>query len=182
WSGVASHPEDSMSQQWRVGRGESSIAFSTWKMFFIPVSGEFDSWKAEVDYRPSELAETQIWVQIDASSVDTGNPMRDSHLRSSHFLDVENHPSIAFRSTSVEQGGEDRARVEGNLEIAGENRSLTFDAERQRGSDRHVWSAQLEIDRYDWNVAMSRFLEGGGQLIGNILTIDLELVLRRQEG
>lgn len=63
-------------------------------------------------------------LTLDAASLDTGNPKRDRHLRSADFLDVEHHPELRFRSTSVSDQGGGRLRVEGDLEAAGGRVSL----------------------------------------------------------
>ena len=66
-------------------------------------------------------------LTLDAASLDTGNPKRDRHLRSADFLDVEHHPELRFRSTSVSDQGGGRLRVEGDLEAAGGRVSLPVD-------------------------------------------------------
>src|SRR3954471_14517613 len=63
-------------------------------------------------------------LTLDAASLDTGNPKRDKHLCSADFFDVEQHPELRFRSTSVDDQGGGRLRVEGELEAAGGRVSL----------------------------------------------------------
>jgi polyisoprenoid-binding protein YceI len=68
-----------------------------------------------------DLARSRVDVTIDARGIDSREPKRDEHLRSADFLDVANHPTVAFRSTRVEapSGAGGDLRVTGDLTIRG---------------------------------------------------------------
>jgi polyisoprenoid-binding protein YceI len=123
------------------------------------------------------------WVEltIDASSITTDNDMRDSHLRSGDFLDLEAHPTITFRSTEIELLGDDQIRVTGDLTIRGVTKEVVLDAEYAGvgkdayGRTRVAFSARTEIDRDDFGVSWNMALETGGFLVGKKVQIELEV-------
>jgi polyisoprenoid-binding protein YceI len=75
-------------------------------------------------------------LTIDAASVRAGISRRDRHLRSGDFFDTDGHPEVRFRSTSVRDIGDNRVRVEGGLEIAGDRLAMTFEPTIHQTSDR----------------------------------------------
>jgi polyisoprenoid-binding protein YceI len=123
------------------------------------------------------------WVEltIDGSSITTDNDTRDNHLRSGDFLDLQNHPTITFRSTKVEVLGDNQLRVTGDLTIRGVTKEIVFDAEYVGvakdafGRTRVAFSARTEIERDDWGVSWNMALETGGLLVGKRVQIELEV-------
>jgi polyisoprenoid-binding protein YceI len=119
------HPITGQSQdqlaatRWRLDPAASTAEFRVphfWGL--VTVKGHFerlDGW-LEVD----ESEQRRITLTIDATSLHTRSGKRDKHLRSPAFFDAQNHPEVRFRSTRVSDAGENRLRVEGELEVAGE--------------------------------------------------------------
>jgi polyisoprenoid-binding protein YceI len=69
-----------------------------------------------------------VQVTIPLSTLDTGVPALDEHLRSEDFFEVAKFPTATFRSTKVEQGAaKDRLRVSGDLNLHGVTRPVTLD-------------------------------------------------------
>jgi polyisoprenoid-binding protein YceI len=112
--------------RWRLDPAASSTEFQVphfWGL--VTVKGHFERFDGWLEIDESE--QRRITLTIDAASLDTGSGKRDKHLRSAAFFDTQNHPEVRFRSTSVSDAGEDRLRVEGELEVAGERVPLMLD-------------------------------------------------------
>ena len=122
------NPEQEQPQvrEWRLDPARSTAEFRV-KHFWglITVTGHFDRFDGV--YAVSANG-GRIELTIDADSLDTGNPRRDRHLRSSEFFDAEEHPQTRFRSTSVVDAGKGRLHVDGTLEAAGKSVPLSLDA------------------------------------------------------
>jgi polyisoprenoid-binding protein YceI len=112
---------------WTVDAGNTAVEFAAKTFWGLgTVRGRFDRFVGSYEIGPDGAA---IELAIDAESLDTGNAMRDKHLRSSDFFHVGEHPQVRFRSTRVRQRPDRTLRIEGRLEAAGKVVPLTFDAE-----------------------------------------------------
>ena len=146
----------------------------------------FDGW-IEIAERPED---SRVQVQIDAASIWTNQEMRDDHLRSPDFLDVETYPTLSFQSRDVQLTGGDTFQLVGDLTIKDVTREVALDA-RFRGSDRGLqggtlaaFSAATEIDREDWGMTWNVSVETGGLLVGKKveIRIEVEALLADEEG
>ena len=95
------------------------------------------------------------------SSLDTGNPRRDDHVRSRDFLDEANHPHLVFRSTSLERKGESWA-LHGTLTARGQDASLVLHVVevRQDESGALVLRATATVDRFAHGVVAMKAMAG----------------------
>jgi polyisoprenoid-binding protein YceI len=133
---------------------------------------------------------TSIRATIDASSIDTGEPQRDNHLRSADFLDAQRYPEITFKSTSIEPLGAGVSKVTGDLTLRGETRPVTFEVETSApvtdpwGNQRAGATATGKINRKDWGLAWNQALEFGALLVGEEVrfTFDMEVVAATPAG
>lgn len=173
---------------WAIDPNHSLVEFSAKHMMVTTVKGRFAGVRGTIVADEATHADTTIDVEIDAASIDTRAEQRDSHLRSAEFLDVENYPTITFKSTHIERAGGDRFRITGDLTIHGTTRPITFEADDNGrgktpyGAEIAGFTAETEINRKDfglnWNVA----LEAGGVLVGERIKILLEVQAIKQEG
>jgi polyisoprenoid-binding protein YceI len=119
-------------------------------------------------------------VSLDASSIDTGQQMRDDHLRSPDFLQADAHPTIDFASTRIVGRG-DRYEIHGNLTIRGVTRPIVLDAEyagtvaNMKGGRSAGFSARTRIDREDFGLTWNVALESGGVLVSRDVRIEIDL-------
>ena len=153
-------------------------------MVIASVKGRFATFEVDATVDESNLANSSATVRIDATSIDTREGQRDTHLRSADFLDVENHPQISFTSKKIEPRGGSDYRIVGDLTIRGVTREVTLDGEANGpvkdpwGGTRIGLSAQGKVNRKEWGLTYNAVLEAGGFVVGDEvkLAIDLELV------
>jgi polyisoprenoid-binding protein YceI len=125
--------------------------------------------------------DSSVTATIDAASIHTSDEMRDGHLRSPDFLDVEKYPTLEFKSTKVEQTGDTSLRADGELTIRDVTRPVSLDidylglANDPFGNEHAVFSAQTEVDREEWGITWNKALETGGVLVGRKVKIELEI-------
>jgi polyisoprenoid-binding protein YceI len=168
---------------WRLDPAHTSIEFAVKHMMFTTVRGRFKDVKGTIEVDEASPNSSVVDVEIQASSLDTGTADRDAHLRSADFLDVENHPTLTFRSTKVEgamakEG--DKFTVTGDLTIRGTTKPVTLDCVFE-GTGKDPWGgtragirATTKIDRRDWGLTWNQALETGGILVANELRIEIE--------
>ena len=169
---------------YQIDGAHSTAGFTVRHMMVTNVSGAFTKLSGSVDYDADNLAQSRIEVTIEAASVNTRNEGRDKHLRTADFFDVENHPTITFRSKRVEKAGEGRLRVVGDLTLRGVTKEVVLDVEgptpeiQQQSTFRMGASATTRINRKDFGVNYHRTLDNGGVVVSDDvrITIDVELV------
>ena len=85
---------------YQLDAAHKRLGFVARHMMVSPVRGEFREASAEILVAEDPL-QSSIAVTIQAGSVDTANTDRDTHLRSADFLDVEQFPTLEYRSTGI---------------------------------------------------------------------------------
>src|SRR5215467_10547732 len=111
-------------RKWTFEPGHTAAEFCARHMMVTNVRGHFKNVHGTLVFDPVNPQASSVEVNIDATTLWTGEPDRDAHLRSSDFLDVENYPRITFRSGRVELIGEHDYAVRGDLTIRGITREV----------------------------------------------------------
>ena len=118
---------------------------------------------------------SRVEAVIQAASIDTGNQMRDGHLKSPDFLDVVNYPQLTYLSSGISLAGEDRWTVHGDLRMHGVSRPVDLDLRYLgTGSDpwggtRAAFSATAELRRDDFAMHYNQVIQAGISAIGTKL-------------
>ena len=113
-------------------------------------------------------------------SIDTRQEQRDAHIRSADFFDVGNHTEMTFRSTAVATDGADWT-VTGDLTIKGITKPVTLKLELNGfgpdayGGTRAGFSAKTEISRKEYGVDIDMPMDGGGVVVGDKISVELEI-------
>ena len=146
---------------WELDPAATRIAFSVKNLSVAYVDGTFRLASGRVVLGDGDLSRSTIEAVIDADSVDTDEPKRDAHLRSADFLDVTRYPTIAFRSTRVEQADGDDWKVTGYLTLRGTTRPVVLDVQRSTAEgSRASAHASTAIDRRDFGITYSGYAVG----------------------
>jgi len=171
---------------WTLDPAHSAVTFSAKHMMITTVRGSMRIADLQLDVDPADPAAASVRVSLEAASIDTGQEARDQHLRSADFLQTDEHPTIEFRSTSVERSGDDSGRLHGDLTIRGVTRPVVLDAEfgglvpNMQGGRRAAFSATTKINREDFGLTWNVALEQGGWLVSKDIRIDIDLAVVAQ--
>jgi polyisoprenoid-binding protein YceI len=103
---------------WKVDTAHTRVGFAAKQLGISTVRGEFREFDGGLDIG-EDLADARAYGRVATASIDTNEPRRDKHLRSTDFLSAESHPELLFRSTAIEPVDEDTVRVIGDLSING---------------------------------------------------------------
>jgi polyisoprenoid-binding protein YceI len=175
-----------LTMSWQVDYAHSEVQFSVKHMMISTVRGRFEKFNINVDFNEQDPTRSSVEVQIEAASINTKETKRDGHLKSPDFLDVANHPYLTFKSKRIEKVDNRRGRVIGDLTIRGVSKEVALDVEYAGqitspwGSVSAGFSATTKINRADWGLNWNQALEAGGWLVGNEVTITIELELVKQ--
>ncbi|MZR63167.1 YceI family protein [Alcanivorax sp. DP30] len=90
--------------------------------------GRFNDFNGSFTVDADNPENSTVEATIQTASVDSNHAERDKHLRSDDFLDVDKYPTATFKSTSIEQTGDDTAKITGDFTLHGVTKPVTLDA------------------------------------------------------
>ena len=167
---------------WTIDPSHTVAEFKVRHMGISNVKGQFVNVTGSLTLDDSGLAKANVEATIDASSIETRDAGRDTHLKSADFLDVDKFPSLTFKSTSIKLIRAGELAVEGNLTIRGVTRNVRFDVEGPTPPEKDPWgnirvavSAYTKISRKEFGLVWNAALESGGILVGDDVAITLDV-------
>ena len=173
--------------QWQIDPVHSAAHFSVRHLMISNVRGEFSKLSGSAAIHTADPTKAKVEVTIEAASVNTREPQRDEHLRSSDFFDVAKYPTITFRSTRVEAHGADNFKLAGDLTIHGVTKEVILDVEGPTPSVKDPWgniragvTATAKINRKDFGLVWNAVTEAGGVVVGDEIKITIEAELIQQ--
>ena len=167
---------------WKIDPVHSVAEFKVKHMMISNVKGQFTAVSGTLYFDEADVTKSKIDATIDVASINTREADRDKHLKSADFFDVEKFPALSFHSTRVTRSGEGELEVEGELTIHGVTRRVTFQVEGPTAPAKDLWgntrvgiSATTKINRKDYGLTWNAALETGGILVGEEVTISLDV-------
>jgi polyisoprenoid-binding protein YceI len=178
---------------WTLEPGHTEAEFKARHMMVTTVRGLFKDIHGTLHFDMDECLQSTFEGEMDAAAIWTGEPDRDAHLRSAHFLAVENHPKITFSGRFTERTGDTHFKAEVDLTIRGVTRTVPLDVAFQGQWDTPFWEgdenrgtlkrvgfeAKGRLNRHDFAVSWQDKLPGGGVVVSDeiALTLDVEAIL-----
>jgi len=165
---------------WAIDQSHSNLDFAVRHMAISTVRGRFKKFSGTIRAEEDGTLKS-IEATIDASSIDTGEPKRDAHLRSADFFDAENSPALTFRSTSVTPQGGNRYSVNGTLTMRDKTKPVSLQVEITTpmkdpwGNVRAGAVASGTLNRKDWGLNWNQVLELGALLVGEEVRFNLDV-------
>jgi polyisoprenoid-binding protein YceI len=162
-----------------IDPSHTTVGFVARHLMVTKVRGRFSAFDGAVTIAQEPL-DSSVEVSIETASVDTRDAGRDEHLRSADFFDVEQHPTIAFRSTGVEHRTGSEFVVHGELTVRDVTRpvdlAMTLDGvvTDPWGNERLAFTASAEVDREQWGLTWNQALETGGVLVSKKVRLEIE--------
>jgi polyisoprenoid-binding protein YceI len=170
-----------------IDTSHSSATFKIRHLMVANVRGELGHIAGRVLFDEQDPTRSSVEATIDATTINTRDEKRDAHLRSPDFFDVQSYPTITFKSKRVQAGKGGHLTVTGDLTMRGVTREVSLDVEPFSPEVRDPWgntkrgvTATTKIDRKEWNVSWNSGLDGGGVLVGDEVSITLEIELGRR--
>ena len=165
---------------YRIDKAHSEAIFQV-RHLVTKVRGRFTDFEGTIEYNEANPDQSSVNFTIQATSVDTAEPDRDKHLRTADFFDVEQFPTITFRSTRITRRGNDTFDVTGQLTMHGVTREVVLPvahmgkAKDPWGGERIGFEAETTLNRKDYGLNWNAMLEAGGFLVGDEVKITLSI-------
>ncbi|HEX9652725.1 MAG TPA: YceI family protein, partial [bacterium] len=158
----------------------SSVGFSVKHLVISNTKGEFSDFAGTIMLDENDITKSSLEVTIKTASISTHDDKRDAHLRSADFFDVEKHPEITFKSKKVEKTSAGY-QLTGDLTIRGVTKEVSFPftlvgpVPDPWGGKRLAAQASVTVNRQEFGVSWNKTLDGGGLLVGDEVTINIEV-------
>ena len=168
-----------------IDPSHSRVQFKVKHLMISNVLGSFKEFEGKASMVENDLSSTVVSFSINAASIDTEAPDRDTHLKSPDFFDVEKYPKIEFEGKGMTQKDEDNYELKGNLTMKGISKPVVLSVEfgglmtDPWGNKKAGFSVTGEINRKDWGMGWNAALEAGGVLVGEKIKLlcDVEFAL-----
>ena len=174
---------------WRIDTLHSSAQFSVRHMMISTVRGQFGGVKGTMTYDPKNPAASSVEATIDCATVNTGEPKRDSDLKTAEFFDVKRYPVMTFRSRKVVVTSPGKLRVTGDLTINAITRQVVLEVEGPtapirdtQGREKIGVSGTTKVSRKEYGILYNPIMETGGVAVSDEVTIVLEIELIKNQG
>ena len=171
---------------WSLDPAHCSVGAVAQHLGISSVRGRFTEFSGRIEIA-DEIHRSRVDAVISAASIDTGNGMRDKHLRSADFLDTDRFPEITYRSEGLDPAGPDRWTVHGVLSLHGVERPADLDLSYLGtgpdpwGGQRAAFSATTELRREDFAMNYNQVVQAGIAAIGTTLRVELDIQAVRDE-
>lgn len=171
----------SFAADWAIDVVHSSVNFSVSHMVISKTRGVFNDFEGTLSFDGKDISQGSVTLVIQTASIDTDDERRDGHLKSAEFFDAEKFPTMTFVSTKVLPGEGKHFQLVGNLTIKETTLETIFDCEfigvvdLSEGNAKSGFTATTEIDRQNFKMEFSKLLDGGGLMVGNAVTIELDI-------
>lgn len=145
--------------KWNADLNHSKLTFSVTHLGISDVDGLFNKFEASAVGNKADFSDAVFELSVEVASINTQIEMRDNHLRSADFFEVEKYPAMTFKSTSITKVSKDKYKLNGNLTLRGITKPVTM----------HLWY------RGTIENPQSKKLTAGFQLTGIIKRSDFEV-------
>jgi polyisoprenoid-binding protein YceI len=170
---------------WSVDAGHSTVGFSVKHLGIATVRGQFEEFEGTLEIG-DDISSARAYGTAQAGSINTRDSGRDEHLRSADFFGADVNPEIRFESTAIRALDEDTFEIEGDLSMNGVTKPVALTAVVE-GTETDPWGNErvgLEvtgrINRGDWNMTFNQALGSGNLLVGEKVTLSLDISAVKQ--
>ena len=169
------------SQEFTFDIGHSFIEFSVERFGVAMVNGKFNQFEGAIQFDSVNQMITDAYVKIDVKSIDTGHKIRDEHLQSPIWLDVDNFPTMEFKSTSVSRI-DDGFVIKGDLLIHGVSKPVEIQYSMKgplvdpTKKTTIGLEGQISINRQDFGISFNKLFGSDIPFIGNEVNISLNIL------
>jgi len=174
---------------WNIDPDHSQVGFKVRHLMVSNVKGTFEKYTGSVDLNDKDITKSKVTVTIETPSIATGVQKRDEHLKSADFFDVGSYPTMTFVSKKVAKAAKGALKVTGDLTLHGVTKEVVLNVEPISKESKDPWgntrrgtAATARIDRKDFGLTWNKGLETGGVLVGDEITISLEIEMIKAAG
>ncbi len=135
----------------------------------IKAEGTFSGLAGTVSFDPANLASASMRVEVDATTIKTGNSLKDRHARGESWFDVAKYPKIQFQSTAFARADSGYV-VRGDLTLHGVSKPMAIPFQFSQQGGKGVFTGQFKVNRKDFGI--------NGNVLGFTVGEEFDVTLR----
>ena len=166
---------------YQIDKSHSEATFQV-RHLITKVRGRFSDFEGSVTLDAAHPEHSSVAITIQAASIDTNEPNRDTHLRSADFFSVDEFPTLAFTSTTGCREGRGPLRRHGRPDDPRRDQARSScrcrssaQAKDPWGNERIAFEAEFTINRKEFGLKWNAALETGGFLVGDDVRVSLSI-------
>ncbi len=169
---------------WKIDTVHSQIGFKVKHLMVSTVRGNFDKFEGSITSSDDSFENAEAELIVDMGSVNTKNEMRDNHLRSADFFEIETYPSLSFKSKSFKKKENTKFEVIGDLTLRGVTREIILNAVfnglsiGMDGGRVASFDASGYISRKDYGLLWNKIIESGGVTVSDEVTLEISVEMK----
>lgn len=172
---------------WTVDNTHSTVKFAVSHLVITDVEGSFKVYSGTLQFPGTDLTNASVEFVVDVNSIDTGNEMRDNHLKTDDFFNAAQYPKMTFKSVSWKKIDEKNYELIGDLTIRNVTKRVPFKVtyngimKDPYGNTKAGFKATAVINRFDYGLKFNAVTEAGGAVVGKDVVITLNLQFVQQK-
>ena len=111
-----------------VDAAHSRLGFTIKHMGISDFNGNFGKFETKITTSKADFSDALVELSADVNTINTGNEMRDGHLKGADFFETEKFPTLTFKSTSFKLIEGKNYKIEGDLTLHGVTKKVTLNA------------------------------------------------------
>jgi polyisoprenoid-binding protein YceI len=170
-------------QLWKLDTNHTVISFKVGHLGLAKISGFFREYVGNMKLQSDRLDGAEIYLKIAVDSIESGNAMRDNHLKTGEFLDATAFPEITFESTAFIPKEGNYYDLEGDLTIKGITKQVSLQAE-YKIKTKDMWGNEVvifqltgSIDRTEFGVEWFHLIENNIPVVSKEVFFDMNIEL-----
>ena len=185
---VATAATTARAQTYKVDPAHSAADFTIRHMAITNVHGHFGNLTGTINFDPSDVTKSSVEATVDVTTVDTGVPQRDAHLKSPDFFEAAKYPTMTFKSSSIAKTG-DGYDVSGDLTLHGTTKPVVLHMDAPGKEETAMdgktllrgFSATATLHRQDFGLTWKGpATKTGDAVLGDDVKVELEIEAKKQ--
>ena len=154
---------------------KSEIRFVT-KQMGVNFEGRFRKWKADIVFRPENLATSKAVLDIELASIDLQSDDSDSEVKGPLWFDMAKFPVAHFASTSMKNVGADKFEIVGPLTMKGVTKNIVVPIVLKKDiAGTRVAEGTFIVKRLDYGIGLGLWADP--ETVADDVVVKIRMVL-----
>lgn len=114
-------------QNWTLDKAHAKLGFTVTHLLVSDVEGKFKAFDINITSSKDDFTDAVINLSADINSINTDNDFRDNDLKSEHFFNAKQFPTLSFKSTSLKKTDAKNYKLYGDLTMHGVTKPVVLD-------------------------------------------------------